>query len=520
MNIYVLDSGVQPHSEFGARILRLSEFDPYASIRPPGVFDCAGHGTHAASVAAGATVGVASDATVVPVVIANCDDFINTNTLRDQLELLKNRLQIATGERSVINIATQILDAPTDLDQRLLDVRNMGDTPVVVAAGQVNSASQPTTRLRYWPQRIADVLRVGMTNNLDQKADNDLYPNGFACGSSPLTFVYHISGSSIFAPAYLQHGAGGVFLECGIRAASATGSGYFITRGTSVAAPQVAGVIAHTQAVNTTYRQRWWSATQAVTENAIGGVVTGTDSGDINALLYTNFAMVASRNAASYAEGLAADSICAAFGAFGTTPTSVALLQTQTGSETPMALVTGGANPSQVNYYVPAGVPVGTYYVRVKSGGAQLGSGAIRINRISPGLFTANGSGTGTAAGQLWFYDKQTGAQTSIQNLVSGGNNWNPATHDVYLILYGTGVRGYNGFASVRFIHDNLLVTGTPILHVGAVQGITGQDQVNIGPLPASMASVGTWQIELTVGQAGGPNLIANIVTMRLCPCS
>lgn len=518
MNIYVLDSGVQPHSEFGARILRLSEFDPYVNTRPPGVFDCAGHGTHVASVAAGITVGVASDATVVPVVIADCNDVINTNTLRNQLELLKNRLQIATGERAVINISSQTLDAPTDLDQRLLDVQYMGDTPIVVAAGQVNSSAQPTTRLRYWPQRIADIMRVGMTNNLDQKADNYLYPNGFVCGG-PLTFVYHISGSNIFAPAYLQHGAG-VFLQCGIRAASATGSGYFISRGTSVAAPQVAGVIAHTQAVNTTYRQRWWSGIQAVSENAINGVVTGTDTNDNNRLLYTNFAMVASRNAASYAEGLAADSICAAFGAFGTTPTSVALLQTQTGTEIPMSLVTGGANSSQVNYYVPPGVPVGTYYVRVRSGGAQLGSGAIRVNQISPGLFSANSSGGGTASGQLWFYDKQTNALTSIQNLVSGGNNWNPATHNVYLVLYGTGIRGYNGFASVRFTHDNINITGTPILYAGPVAGITGQDQVNIGPLPASMASVGTWQIELTVGQAGGPNLIANIVTMRLCPCS
>lgn len=228
--------------------------------------------------------------------------------------------------------------------------------------------------------------------------------------------------------------------------------------------------------------------------------------------------MVASRNAASYAEGLAADSICAAFGEFGQPPTSVTLVQTRGGPETPMTL-SGSGTPGQVNYFVPAGLNVGTYYVRAKSGSTQLGSGAIRINRIAPGMFSVSSTGTGTASGQFYFTNKQTGQQT-IENLNPSGNNWNPATHDASLVLYGTGIRNYNGTASVRFIHDDLRVTGTPVPFVGAVSGLTGLDQVNIGPLPASMASVGTWQIELTFGQLGGPNLIANIVSARLCPCT
>ena len=70
VRIYVVDTGINTsHSSFGGRIA-----EGYSAIPDGrGVEDCNGHGTHVAGSALGGSLGVAQQATVVPVRVLNCD---------------------------------------------------------------------------------------------------------------------------------------------------------------------------------------------------------------------------------------------------------------------------------------------------------------------------------------------------------------------------------------------------------------------------------------------------------------
>ncbi len=72
VRIYVLDTGVRlDHGEFSGRMA--SGVTCGYDVCKPGGADCAGHGTQVAGVAAGATHGVATEATIVPVRASTCD---------------------------------------------------------------------------------------------------------------------------------------------------------------------------------------------------------------------------------------------------------------------------------------------------------------------------------------------------------------------------------------------------------------------------------------------------------------
>jgi len=146
-------------------------------------------------------------------------------------------------------------------------------------------------------------------------------------------------------------------------------------------------------------------------------------------------------------------------------------------------------SPTQINFEIPAGTALGTATVSV--GGPGVGqSAAIQIANVSPGLFSLNGSGLVAA----WVLPVVSGTQQPLQpvyQIVSGSVvplpiSLGPATEQVYLEMYGTGIRNASSVtAAVGGV-------GVPVLYSGAAPGFAGLDQVNIGPLPQSLAGAGS----------------------------
>ena len=69
VTVYVLDSGVANHPDFGGRVTQgFTTFNDGMSGR----FDCAGHGTHVAGTIGSNTFGVAKAVTIVPIRVMNC----------------------------------------------------------------------------------------------------------------------------------------------------------------------------------------------------------------------------------------------------------------------------------------------------------------------------------------------------------------------------------------------------------------------------------------------------------------
>ncbi len=153
-------------------------------------------------------------------------------------------------------------------------------------------------------------------------------------------------------------------------------------------------------------------------------------------------------------------------------------------------------SPTQVNFEVPAGTANGAATITVTSGDGTVTNGAIQIVNVAPGLFPANSGGL--YAGNV-LRVRADGSQSTEQSSTLSGNQIVPvpvdlgaATDQVFLIMFGTGVRHA---ANVTATVGNQPV---PVAFAGPQGTFVGEDQINIGPLPQSLAGTGNANIVLT----------------------
>jgi uncharacterized protein (TIGR03437 family) len=153
-------------------------------------------------------------------------------------------------------------------------------------------------------------------------------------------------------------------------------------------------------------------------------------------------------------------------------------------------------SPGQINYVVPTGTALGVARVRVRPASGPEVNGTVEIARAAPALFVLPESGLAKA-----FFLRVNADGSRVQDLLYDAS-LAPAAVDlgaendqVYLLLFGVGIRG-------RLDSVSATVGGEPTAVLGAAaQGeFAGLDQVNIGPLPRSLAGRGAVDIVLTVG--------------------
>jgi len=155
----------------------------------------------------------------------------------------------------------------------------------------------------------------------------------------------------------------------------------------------------------------------------------------------------------------------------------------------------------QLNFLVPDAAATGLAGVSVLSGEQVVAVGTIRLENVAPSLFSANGNGRGVAAAfALRVTADGAQSQALIFQCASGACsaapiNLGPESDQVYLLLFGTGIRRRSGLGAVTATVGGLDV---PVLFAAAQQSV-GLDQVNIGPLPRALAARGQVDILLTV---------------------
>jgi uncharacterized protein (TIGR03437 family) len=228
-------------------------------------------------------------------------------------------------------------------------------------------------------------------------------------------------------------------------------------------------------------------------------------------------AALASVSAASYAAGtaLAPGSIVSGFGDRLAGATEAALTQPlptkladtvvnvkdSAGAERPAPLLFVG--PQQVNYIIPDGTASGPATVSVVSAGMVTATGVISIERVGPGLFTANFDGKGAPAGSAIVVapDLTQTAQPVAQcgsaqgSCVTAPIDLGPDGTQVVLTLYGTGIRGRSSLAGVT---AKIAGTDARVEYAGAQSQFAGLDQVNI-TVPRTLAGRGEVDVALTV---------------------
>lgn len=160
-------------------------------------------------------------------------------------------------------------------------------------------------------------------------------------------------------------------------------------------------------------------------------------------------------------------------------------------------------SPSQINLLIPSGTSMGNATVTVTGeGGRTIIDGTMIIDDITPGLFAANSTGSGVAAAVV-LRVKADGSQVyepvarldENNNLVAAPIDLGPETDQVYLILYGSGIRGNSNLGDVGALYG---IRGLPVVFAGAQGDFEGLDQVNV-LLPRDIPTRGEQNVELRV---------------------
>ncbi len=169
------------------------------------------------------------------------------------------------------------------------------------------------------------------------------------------------------------------------------------------------------------------------------------------------------------------------------------------------------ASPGQINFQIPPGVASGPARMAVISGsqpfGDTLGSGPIQVAAVAPGIFAANAGGQGVAAalvqrikadGTLSFEPVVQFDQAQnrfVSRPIDLGPDLGPASDQVFLILFGTGIRNRSALQAVTATIGGSAVG---VLFAGAQGDFSGLDQVNLR-LSRALAGRGDVDVRLSV---------------------
>ena len=173
--------------------------------------------------------------------------------------------------------------------------------------------------------------------------------------------------------------------------------------------------------------------------------------------------------------------------------------------------------PQRLVILVPD-LPGGTAHLSVKRHGLEVSDGEFTVRSVSPGLFSAAGSGGGLADARAMRVSSLDGAVTTEEVVFFNPNRGayepiplNPAAEgsELYLILRGTGIRNAAALAaSVGGI-------SVPASFHTVEQPSQGVDEVVLGPLPLGLAQRQVVDINLSADGIG-----ANIVQVAFSPSS
>jgi uncharacterized protein (TIGR03437 family) len=219
--------------------------------------------------------------------------------------------------------------------------------------------------------------------------------------------------------------------------------------------------------------------------------------------------------APTYEQGeLAFEAIASIFGSNLSTATDVAASQ-------PLPLTLGGStvtvrdsqgterpaplfyvSPTQINYQIPVGTAAGVATVYVTSSNGTASACQVTIAQVRPGFFSADSTGTGWAAADIQRVkaDGQQAYEHFMQynparnEVLPVAIDLGPEGEQVYLILYGTGLRFRSHINSVT---ARVGAQTAATAYAGPQPQFAGLDQVNI-LIPRALKGAGDVDVTLT----------------------
>ena len=154
INVCVIDSGVNPHAEFGTRLLtdKSKNFCSY-----PCTGDDLGHGTHVASLIAGTNCGIAPEANIISYKVIAGDNSADSQTVIAALDYIYNvgyqHIDIVNMSLGGGNDAYVMTGAYEAAINRVVIERGI---PIICAAGNTGTENN-----NVYPANFQEVITVG-----------------------------------------------------------------------------------------------------------------------------------------------------------------------------------------------------------------------------------------------------------------------------------------------------------------------------------------------------------------------
>jgi uncharacterized protein (TIGR03437 family) len=158
-------------------------------------------------------------------------------------------------------------------------------------------------------------------------------------------------------------------------------------------------------------------------------------------------------------------------------------------------------SPAQVNLLVPSDIATGPAEITIIADDRTVSIGPAVIAPLAPGLFTANSDVTGVASATVLRargLDRinEAAAVWDGTKYVALPIDLGPPSDQIYLTLYGTGLRRRTSLAGVTATVGGASI---PVLYASEAPGYAGLDQINLGPLPRTLAGRGEVEVAVTV---------------------
>ena len=270
IDIYIVDTGIRgSHEQVIGRVLPGIDIptDNGSSKVNPVTSDCDGHGTHVAALAAGSTVGVATQARLIAVRVLDCNGDGEVADVVNALQWV--RAHHRSGVAAIVNLSfgVDLGDDGTSIDREVQALIDEG-VVVTVASGNGDAAGRPIDACKIAPGDVPDALTVGAVGILDVVA---YYSNNGQC-------------VDLYAP-------GGDRFRGLESAWKDSDTDYEFDVGTSMASPLVAGY-----AALLAEQQPGMCATtisQAIIDRSTKGVIQGMTADSLNRLLFVDTAPIA-----------------------------------------------------------------------------------------------------------------------------------------------------------------------------------------------------------------------------------